>query len=264
MLPFTHYKDSRCVAASRHGAPRRSQRAFTLIELLVVIAIIAILAAILFPVFARARENARRSGCMSNLKQIGLGLMQYVQDYDEKFPIRRHGTDNSTGPFVMIQPYVKSLQILQCPSQPDPQDTNPGSAQFTDYLYNRLLQRGDGGGTDNLPFSLAAIELSTQVVMVSEGEGNPGGLGNAAASWAAAEKFTPGEPQAKLPVNFTRHFEGGTVLFTDGHVKWVKSVDVPGGGEDYSNMLCHRNYPHDQLNGRFTWRPVAFVSTPYN
>ena len=64
----------------------RTGQAFTLIELLVVIAIIAILAAILFPVFARARENARRASCQSNMKQIGLGLMQYVQDYDETYP----------------------------------------------------------------------------------------------------------------------------------------------------------------------------------
>src|SRR5690606_6779733 len=63
-----------------------AKRGFTLIELLVVIAIIAILAAILFPVFARARENARRASCQSNLKQIGLGLMQYTQDYDERLP----------------------------------------------------------------------------------------------------------------------------------------------------------------------------------
>ncbi|RYG63911.1 DUF1559 domain-containing protein, partial [bacterium] len=67
------------LSTSRKGA-------FTLIELLVVIAIIAILAAILFPVFGRARENARRSSCLSNMKQIGLGMMQYTQDYDEKFP----------------------------------------------------------------------------------------------------------------------------------------------------------------------------------
>lgn len=64
----------------------QKRKAFTLIELLVVIAIIAILAAILFPVFARARENARRSSCLSNLKQIGLGAMMYIQDYDERYP----------------------------------------------------------------------------------------------------------------------------------------------------------------------------------
>jgi prepilin-type N-terminal cleavage/methylation domain-containing protein len=66
----------------------KSHSAFTLIELLVVIAIIAMLAAILFPVFGRARENARRSSCQSNLKQIGLGIMQYTQDYDERLPAR--------------------------------------------------------------------------------------------------------------------------------------------------------------------------------
>jgi prepilin-type N-terminal cleavage/methylation domain-containing protein/prepilin-type processing-associated H-X9-DG protein len=96
------------------------QRAFTLIELLVVIAIIAILAAILFPVFARARENARRSSCLSNLKQLGLGIMQYTQDYDETFPIGfKAGPENDwwedAWP-IHVQPYVKSLQVFSCPS----------------------------------------------------------------------------------------------------------------------------------------------------
>jgi len=110
---------------------------FTLIELLVVIAIIAILAAILFPVFARARENARRTSCLSNLKQIGLGLIQYTQDYDEKITSSWYCTTDSSGNCTMgdsggdtasdpttqhykwmdaIFPYVKSEQVFNCPS----------------------------------------------------------------------------------------------------------------------------------------------------
>src|SRR4028118_1234439 len=95
------------------------QKGFTLIELLVVIAIIAILAAILFPVFARARENARRASCQSNLKQIGLGVMQYTQDYDEKLPNNFYGTvgvDIDPKWVDVIQPYVKSTQLFTCPS----------------------------------------------------------------------------------------------------------------------------------------------------
>src|SRR4051812_41024733 len=84
--------------------------AFTLIELLVVISIIALLAAILFPVFGRTRENARRSGCLSNLKQIGLASMQYQQDYDERFP---HDGDRTWG---RIYGYVKSQAVFACPS----------------------------------------------------------------------------------------------------------------------------------------------------
>lgn len=105
------------------------RRAFTLIELLVVIAIIAILAAILFPVFARARENARRSSCQSNLKQIGLGLMQYSQDYDEIMVAygysptgdMHQNLGTTAGNYRWndaIMPYLKSTQIFDCPSQP--------------------------------------------------------------------------------------------------------------------------------------------------
>lgn len=102
--------------AVRHG--------FTLIELLVVIAIIAILASILFPVFARARENARRSSCQSNMKQLGLGFMQYSQDYDEHLPV---GGVNYPGSYpnewmwgggwgAKVYPYIKSVQVYKCPS----------------------------------------------------------------------------------------------------------------------------------------------------
>ncbi len=99
---------------------------FTLIELLVVIAIIAILAAILFPVFAKAREKARQASCQSNLKQVGLAIAQYMQDYDEKYPYAGNGTDD---PYVavnvcgwrgwlsnVVMPYVKNNQLFVCPS----------------------------------------------------------------------------------------------------------------------------------------------------
>src|SRR5437763_9821172 len=100
------------------AAAHKIQKGFTLIELLVVIAIIALLAAILFPVFARARENARRSSCQSNLKQIGLGLLQYTQDYDETLTRSFYGTtgnsDNGANYKWMdaIFPYVKNEQVF--------------------------------------------------------------------------------------------------------------------------------------------------------
>jgi prepilin-type N-terminal cleavage/methylation domain-containing protein len=125
---------------TKNAAFPRQRKGFTLIELLVVIAIIAILAAILFPVFARARENARRASCMSNMKQIGLGIMMYAQDYDGTYLIH---VDASVGNAKLwpqiLQPYVKSTQVFDCPS---------GQHQFTggydssiDYGYNYWLSR---------------------------------------------------------------------------------------------------------------------------
>lgn len=97
--------------------------AFTLIELLVVIAIIAILAAILFPVFAQAREKARGASCQSNLKQLGTAVAMYTQDYDEVYPIGVRDDWNQSWP-VLVQPYVKSYEVFRCPddsnrTQPD-------------------------------------------------------------------------------------------------------------------------------------------------
>jgi prepilin-type N-terminal cleavage/methylation domain-containing protein len=113
------------------------RRGFTLIELLVVIAIIAILAAILFPVFARAREKARMTSCLSNVKQIGLGLMMYVQDYDERWPsmlcFPPYTTDYATSPWwcreyyggvpTLLNPYVKNHQLWWCPSDEEASST---------------------------------------------------------------------------------------------------------------------------------------------
>jgi hypothetical protein len=106
------------------------------------------LAALLFPVFALARENARRSSCQSNLKQVGLALLQYAQDYDERLPI---GWQNSRPtPFggwaELLQPYLKSLEVYQCPSEAT--KYNPlDSTDYTDYAYNATLGRNINNST---------------------------------------------------------------------------------------------------------------------
>ena len=130
-------------------------RAFTLIELLVVIAIIAILAAILFPVFAQAREKARQTACISNQKQIGLGLTQYVQDYDEAFPFNWSGAafnisrlnpaPSSYKWMDAIFPYVKNEQVFTCPSDNTPTKTYSYYQNFGFASYD--CQRGSAAPT---------------------------------------------------------------------------------------------------------------------
>lgn len=108
-----------CVRAKKEKfASKQPSKGFTLIEILVVVAIISILAAFLFPLFARARENARRASCQSNLKQIGLSIMLYAQYYDSTYPMGGY-VDPSNNKIVwqaVLQPYVNNWQIFQCPS----------------------------------------------------------------------------------------------------------------------------------------------------
>lgn len=122
------------------------KRGFTLIELLVVIAIIAILAAILFPVFARARENARKSSCQNNLKQLALGFKQYINDFDERYPLVAVTAGSATGvpPYGWadaLQPYIKNTQVYQCPSDTAEGADDPRVEGYTDYWYNKNFVR---------------------------------------------------------------------------------------------------------------------------
>ena len=212
------------------------QKAFTLIELLVVIAIIAILAAILFPAFARARENARRASCQSNFKQLMLGLVQYTQDYDDRLPNVSDDvaaiptTGNWTSyfgtPVVFdpskgsIFPYLKSAQIFVCPSD------SKGQTQGQSYAINSCLTPG-GQDANKLRYgqSLAAFEETTKWMALGE-EGNP--LDSSASTddgflYTNINDFT------------ARHLEGSNIAFLDGHVKWfrvekIKSDHYQTGG----------------------------------
>ena len=215
-----------------HFSSTKSNKGFTLIELLVVIAIIAILAAILFPVFARARENARRSSCQSNIKQIGLGIMQYSQDYDEKLPSRVNFGAQKQSWREVIQPYIKSTQLFACPSNTGNTGTTypgyvalsaggvPRSYAINGYGLNVAAdQTVTGGnaptGNDGQAASLAAIGSVAQVIIVGESgkdwefpEMNIG----AAAADVATSMFTPG------------HLGNTNYLFVDGHVKALKPL----------------------------------------
>jgi prepilin-type N-terminal cleavage/methylation domain-containing protein/prepilin-type processing-associated H-X9-DG protein len=201
------------------------RRGFTLIELLVVIAIIAILAAILFPVFARARENARKSTCQSNLKQLGLAFMQYAQDYDERFPVCIGWTsyDDKVSKgwlywYERLEPYLKNTQILWCPSDADHTSiTGSGGTEgyVCDYAYN--LYVGSNGGA-----SLASMENPVGTVLVTERDNNYCRLPNPGSTETAA--YMP-------PLN--RHSDGYNNLFGDGHVKWRKWTSTVTATKDW-------------------------------
>ncbi|RYX86096.1 DUF1559 domain-containing protein [bacterium] len=244
---------------SRHSA-------FTLIELLVVIAIIAILAAILFPVFARARENARRSSCQSNLKQIGLGVLQYVQDYDERFPVGPQAVAPGSiagvpyGWAEAIQPYLKSTQIYQCPSETTPPPTLTtvipvaNVKGYTDYWANSLA----------LGNSQAAMNNVALTVFAGDGTSVPAGSGtgyymcNGTActndgTFPTANPVNVASTVAGTPATTTggmqRHLETANILFADGHVKSLK------GQSDFITGAIVNNQTGDNSNGKATFQP---------
>ena len=212
--------------------PTMNRRAFTLIELLVVIAIIAILAAILFPVFGRARENARRSSCQSNLKQIGLGVLQYVQDYDEKYPTSNnmagaganYATNGNSNWIAATQPYIKSWQVFLCPSVSAGAGLPaPNLNSNTNYLYNGVT----------LGRSIASIQSASTLVMTHE-------LGVSASDAYIRPQSDPNAVVAPHNGNYkgwmetgpfrydNNHFDGTNLLFCDGHVKYRKQNSISG------------------------------------
>jgi len=193
------------------------RKGFTLIELLVVIAIIAILAAILFPVFARAREKARQASCSSNLKQLALGWLMYVQDYDERCMAVCWGTGNTCwdrrdlaqgGRALM--PYSKNEQIYFCPSAEKPSDSSASS-----YNTNRVI-----GWT---PKKLSVLQEPSRTLLFGEGNG---------LRWMPYNPTCCGGNAGHKGMK-PNHNEGANCAYTDGHVKWSSLANIPV--DDYSD-----------------------------
>jgi prepilin-type N-terminal cleavage/methylation domain-containing protein/prepilin-type processing-associated H-X9-DG protein len=221
---------------------------FTLIELLVVIAIIAILAAILFPVFAKAREKARQITCASNEKQLGLSFVQYTQDYDEHWPVGYSATSptSGTGWAGQIYTYTKSAGVYKCP---DDSTAANGTYSPVSYAYNSNF----GAGVTN-----ASITASASVVVLAEAEGvttgvttfpettatatspqSPSGNGlvTGTGGLTAGASYYTGPIQSQFGTTaiagFTGaqglHTGGANYLLADGHVKWLAGQKVSGG-----------------------------------
>jgi prepilin-type N-terminal cleavage/methylation domain-containing protein/prepilin-type processing-associated H-X9-DG protein len=192
------------------------RKGFTLIELLVVIAIIAILAAILFPVFARARENARRASCSSNLKQIGLGLAQYTQDYDERYPQIYPASATSPccdakrpgGWTQLIQPYVKSTQLFACPSNPSNGATKSNAGVGYGIEYPRIPQ--SYGINRHQPSSVSVVQSPSTRIHVSETSSSGG-------DWDLAPADNGGQDLEDR--HWANHLSTANYLYFDGHVK---------------------------------------------
>ncbi len=224
---------------SEGGASVNRKQAFTLIELLVVIAIIAILAAILFPVFATAREKARQSTCQSNLKQIGMGMAQYVQDYDETFISGLNGIGmwgaTQINVLEVITPYIKAPNVFACPSNPVSDNAmNYATNQYgkASYIVCRQLFSTSYGA----PHLMSFIQEPSNKLMVTETVAYAGGSGvNGAGDTAVGDFYlsqTPAQSAANYQDPWKNMFAGHNgmmnVLFCDGHVKMVPPMNSAG------------------------------------
>ena len=220
-------------------------RAFTLIELLIVIAIIAILAAILFPVFARARENARRTSCLSNITQLGLGVIMYTEDFDGR--LMRYTaapSESSSSILTQVLPYIKNAQIFRCPSA----GLGGGAitatnvpASGTDYGMPGAAQAQVLAGnnsiimeTTNTALIGSIPEPALQCLFAETVRASGSNVGKVGADRFRCNSLTdagllgiiPGFGAATLTTRENRHFDGGNYAFVDGHAKWLKKEAV--------------------------------------
>ena len=251
------------------------RRAFTLIELLVVIAIIAILAAILFPVFAQAKAAAKKTACLSNMKQVGTGLYLYAGDYEDTFILdSKYAIGNVGGPkcsatlntncqgknsyYISIQPYIKSYQLFICPEETRPNtsyDGVNGTGKQISYGYNEgpVSDHGWGlvSGDDTLPpragYNFSEVEAVAETFAFGDSQdgGNPAITADNNLATASKTVTTPQ----------MRHAGSWQMSFADGHAKSIKfgAFDYPGFGRV--------GLPKDRSQGLFFCSQKERVST---
>ena len=243
--------------------------AFTLIELLVVIAIIAILAAILFPVFAKVREKARQTSCISNQKQLGLGILQYIQDNDEMVPADpdNWGTPMGIGWAQSSYPYVKAAGVYRCPDDstttpnvsyvfnaalPNSPATHGHIPAFNNPAKTVMLYEGSGFSCDVTkmatrcsPIGVILINYSTPDWVASTGKTETG--------WTYGRSSSSGN----FASQFGRHTDGSNYLMVDGHAKWLRGSAVSSGWEaanigDAQDQAWSPEAASVEYNGPFT------------
>ena len=236
------------------------RHAFTLLELLVVVGLIALISAALFPVFVRARENARRDSCQNNLKQLALGFKQYQNDFDERYPLVFG--PNATGPQPLygwadaLQPYIRGIAVYQCPSDTSVGNSSPNQSGYTDYWYNaNFMLRINRNGTI-IYKTVSEMGSVSQTVMLGDGGNREGSDGHHAAYnicgdgksltarnqiCAQSKSLLAIYPAAQI------HLGGANFAFADGSVRWIKA-----DGNSQSSQI---------LSNRASWRQVTLKKT---
>ena len=241
-----------------------NKRGFTLIELLVVIAIIAILAAILFPVFAKAREKARQSSCINNMKQITTALTMFANDHEEQYPAAffnqtAFGGNTPQQWKAVLYPYLKTPAVFVCASDPYGSEKkvyaqSREADEPASYRYNITLVGRDPAlnNAPAVPIALGSISSPSELIMIAESQPFPNPdvpVSNGGQEWnqVAAYVTQKEDPRAQIdpsqkkdggPVPHKRHGDGAVYGFADNHVKWMRweQTWMPSGQLNGKNM----------------------------